>query len=515
MRYICAALAMLISSAAMAAAQEEPRVLAPAPNARSILLPSLQLESRVSADDVIARLLQFDRNNDFKIEMDELPERMRTLVVRGDRTDDLMLNISEIRRLTSLRPEVGFGFRGPESATYVFGDPFGTFSSRTHIDNTIEDLKLEPEATAAAKRVASAFADELEAKALALDEARRAALAERLKSILTDEENENFRAALARRPLTKAPGLAEALESLRRADGVPVTVSAVSAQGVSRLSAAELERAFAPPQVLPPPRSELSADDVIARLMSFDRDRDGRVALNELSERMQGLVARGDRGGDGALDVFELQTLATSQPFVARALQNLSGGGGYGFADTEGSSSRMHIENSIDDLRLARETSAEAKRIALAFVNEFEGAALDNLRRTVAPLVTAGQLPAFERDLKTLSTLQPVTFVNGSEIKATVIGFATLSRMVLDRHQLSGEQLKTAETAVEAFKTDQQFDGARQSALVARLYGLLTEEQSDNLRAALARRPLVKGGGSRAGFQRVNVEGFTITPIVR
>src|SRR5688572_12818856 len=67
-------------------------------------------------------------------------------------------------------------------------------------------------------------------------------------------------------------------------------------------------------------QARLSADDVLARVMSFDRDRDGKVATGELSERMQNLVGRGDRSGDGALDESEIRLLATSQQFAARAL---------------------------------------------------------------------------------------------------------------------------------------------------------------------------------------------------
>ena len=112
-------------------------------------------------------------------------------------------------------------------------------------------------------------------------------------------------------------------------------------------------------------QARLSADDVLARMMTFDRDRDGRVATAELSERMQDLVARGDRSGDGALDESEIRMLATARQFAATSLQ----GGGYGLGDTT-LSSRSHIENSIDDLRLAPNLRAEAKRIALAFVDE-------------------------------------------------------------------------------------------------------------------------------------------------
>ena len=105
MRYSCAALAILLWSTATAAAQEAVRALPPAPNVRPILTLSHEPTPRlVSADDVVARLMQFDRNNDFKIEIDELPERMQTLVVRGDRSDDLKLDIAEIRPISVLSP---------------------------------------------------------------------------------------------------------------------------------------------------------------------------------------------------------------------------------------------------------------------------------------------------------------------------------------------------------------------------------------------------------------------------
>ena len=48
---------------------------------------------------------------------------------------------------------------------------------------------------------------------------------------------------------------------------------------------------------------------------------------------------------------------------------------------------------------------------------------------------------------------------------------------------------------METFKAEQQLDDARRSALVAQLSDILNQEDCDDLRAALARRPLVKGGG--------------------
>ncbi len=254
------------------------------------------------------------------------------------------------------------------------------------------------------------------------------------------------------------------------------------------------------------PQVHLSADNVISRLMSFDRDRDGRLAIGELSERMQGLVARGDRSGDGALDASELRTLAASQSFVAQARHGLCG---YGFADT-GQSSRNHIENSIDDLRLASNARQEAKRIAVAYVDEFEGAALENLRSAVSSMVTAERLPAFERDIQALARLTNPSL----QIRVTATALDSLPKMVLNRHQLSPEQMKIAEAAIEAFRAGQQLDEARRSELVYRLRGLLTAEESENLSAAIARRPLVKAPGL-AGIQRVTAEGFTIAPAVR
>lgn len=49
---------------------------------------------------------------------------------------------------------------------------------------------------------------------------------------------------------------------------------------------------------------------VVERLMSFDVDGDARVSSGELPERMQGLVPRGDKNADAALDAREVLALA-------------------------------------------------------------------------------------------------------------------------------------------------------------------------------------------------------------
>ena len=235
-------------------------------------------------------------------------------------------------------------------------------------------------------------------------------------------------------------------------------------------------------------QTRVSANDVLARMMTFDRDRDGKVAAGELSERMQDLVARGDKSGDGALDESEIRLLATAKQFAVRSF------GGYGFGDTTGLSSRHHIENSIDDLRLAPDTTSQAKRIALAFFDEFQAAAAANLRKALAPVIPEQLLAQLEASLTRLNGVQTVvtqTAVNGTRLLSVTTSAAAAPVNQL----LSSDQLGAVRVAADAFRAEQQFDDARRSQLVARLSSLLTEEEGDNLGAALARRPLVKGSG--------------------
>ena len=51
---------------------------------------------------------------------------------------------------------------------------------------------------------------------------------------------------------------------------------------------------------------------MLARVLSFDENGDGKISKDELPERMQGLMERGDADGDGALDKDELAKIAAS-----------------------------------------------------------------------------------------------------------------------------------------------------------------------------------------------------------
>ena len=51
---------------------------------------------------------------------------------------------------------------------------------------------------------------------------------------------------------------------------------------------------------------------MVERLESFDANRDERISRDELPERMQGLVARGDRNADAVLDREEIRALVNA-----------------------------------------------------------------------------------------------------------------------------------------------------------------------------------------------------------
>ena len=246
--------------------------------------------------------------------------------------------------------------------------------------------------------------------------------------------------------------------------------------------------------------ARVSFEDMIARLMLFDKNLEGKIATNELSERMQSLVARGDKTGDGMLDATEIRHLTEAPPQVPVLFRSAQPGG-YGFGDTSGSlSTRTHIENTIEDLRLAPHANEEAKRVAAAFADELEAAALANMRKSFAAVLTAEQLANLETDIKrdgAASHTFRIVATNGTAqtfvLSTTTNGNTTAIRRLGLPQPI--EQLKTVTAAFETYRTDTQLDDARRAALADRLSGILTDDESDNFRAALARRPLVKATG--------------------
>ncbi len=54
----------------------------------------------------------------------------------------------------------------------------------------------------------------------------------------------------------------------------------------------------------------VAADEMIGHLMSFDKNADGKIAKDELPERMHALFEEGDANKDGVLDSEEIKRLA-------------------------------------------------------------------------------------------------------------------------------------------------------------------------------------------------------------
>jgi hypothetical protein len=71
----------------------------------------------------------------------------------------------------------------------------------------------------------------------------------------------------------------------------------------------ELDQIPLLPQI-PPILRTISTDDLVERLMSYDKNGDGKITKDELPERMHSLIEQGDRNGDGALDRDEIRRLA-------------------------------------------------------------------------------------------------------------------------------------------------------------------------------------------------------------
>jgi hypothetical protein len=247
-----------------------------------------------------------------------------------------------------------------------------------------------------------------------------------------------------------------------------------------------------------PSSSPLSEADVVARMMSFDRNSDGRIQKPELAERMHVLLARGDTNKDAALDGKELRTLAGAKPRLAdQRVIILSGS--YLFADEIEFSSRLRIEGALDDLRLGAATRERAGAVAASYAEALE-------EKTAAELIGA-----LDEVLETSQLLdvvlalgdrrdRAVETINGALVVAVKAGSVTTERGkdLLRRiagYGLSVQQQMAAEAAIERYDARIRLGEPERGELLAQLQDLLGEEERENLGAALARRPVVPADG--------------------
>jgi hypothetical protein len=164
--------------------------------------------TRISVDEIVERIMAFDKNKDGKITRDELPERMQHLIDLGDTNKDGALDREEVRKLvTSANASGGFGDRaggfgfggrvegvgrgfglgGPPDVG--FGGPYPG-----GIEGVVEDLKLSAKKKEEAMNAVKTHQENVRKL---MDQAR-AELLEKMKGILSEEELKDFEAALDR-----------------------------------------------------------------------------------------------------------------------------------------------------------------------------------------------------------------------------------------------------------------------------------------------------------------------------
>ena len=243
----------------------------------------------------------------------------------------------------------------------------------------------------------------------------------------------------------------------------------------------------------------VTPDQVVTRLLTFDHNNDGQVAIGELSERRRLLVARGDRNGDGALDRSELQALAVAPLSVAPTQTGRVFGqaGGYSFGDDAGLSSRTHIEGALEDLRLAADKKERALPIVLAYADTVEQAAKAQLISQMEQLLSPPQLAAIT-DMLNADQRRQVTLKNNTgEQRVFVMNIRGDLATRVNAMQLVAPKDEQARKAIEQFKTRIRLgDELDRAGLLARLKPILSDEERENYGAALSRRPVVANGPS-------------------
>jgi hypothetical protein len=168
--------------------------------------PLQRLDQRppITVDDIVDWIMSFDKDKKGKVTKEDLPERMQYLIEKGDTNKDGALDKAEIRALALKLQKDGFarggGFRvsgggGPEGVRIGTGGPVGGPGPRVEqIGGILDDLKLDGKKKELAEAAGKAHQESLRKL---MDQARTDLL-QKMKDILSEEEFENFKAALDR-----------------------------------------------------------------------------------------------------------------------------------------------------------------------------------------------------------------------------------------------------------------------------------------------------------------------------
>jgi hypothetical protein len=154
-----------------------------------------------------------------------------------------------------------------------------------------------------------------------------------------------------------------------------------------------------------PPRGDdrrLRVDDVVERLLAFDTNKDGKVTRDELPERMQDLIARGDINKDGALDRDEIRKLA--EELAREGTGRGAGPGGRPFPGRGAPSglSAGTVERALRDLKVAEKKEAvdSAIQASQENVRKLTELARADLLLKLADVLDEAQLTKFQTALE-------------------------------------------------------------------------------------------------------------------
>jgi hypothetical protein len=162
----------------------------------------------LTADQIVERFMAYDKNKDGKITKDELPERLQSLIARGDTNKDGALDKAELQKLAADLAKDGFGFgfgqgfaggRGPGGRFGGFGGggpPFGGFRPGGGAERALAELKL----TDKQKEKAEALIKTHQESVRKLLDMARSDLLFKMKELLPDQDFTKFKAALDRGP---------------------------------------------------------------------------------------------------------------------------------------------------------------------------------------------------------------------------------------------------------------------------------------------------------------------------
>jgi len=179
------------------------------------------------------------------------------------------------------------------------------------------------------------------------------------------------------------------------------------------------------------------------------------------------------------------------------------GGGGYTFGDQVSLSTRTHVEDALDDLRLMPIAHQQALAIVRPFMDRLEADATAVLLKDLEGQMSSAQLGRFKLMLDRQMSgnnmpAQIMTRPDGTRVNVFRL-FGPDPAQVINSFALPPDQTKLALAAFEGFKDRIRPAGADREALLDELKNVLSDEERENFGGALQRRPLVKANTMFAG----------------